>query len=61
MIRIFKTVEGKLQKIPTAEEGSWVAMTNPTQDELISISEQFLIDLDDLKGPLDEKSAHVSK
>lgn len=55
MIRIFKTVEGKLQKIPTAEEGSWVAMTNPTQDELISISEQFLIDLDDLKGPLDEE------
>ena len=48
MIRIFKTMEGKVQKIPAAEEGSWVAMTNPTQEELISISEQFLIDLDDL-------------
>ena len=48
MIRIFKTMEGKVQKIPAAEEGSWVAMTNPTQEELISISEQFLIDLDEL-------------
>ena len=55
MIRIFKTVDGKVLKIPAAEEGSWVALTNPTQDELINISEHFLIDLDDLKGPLDEE------
>ena len=30
MIRIFKTVDGKVRKIPAAEEGSWVAMTNHT-------------------------------
>ena len=55
MIRIFKTMDGRVQKIPAAEEGSWVALTNPTQDELIEVSEQFGIDLDDLKGPLDEE------
>lgn len=55
MIRIFKTMDGRVQKIPVAEEGSWVALTNPTQDELIEVSEQFGIDLDDLKGPLDEE------
>ncbi|MDO5146757.1 MAG: magnesium transporter CorA family protein [Eubacteriales bacterium] len=55
MIRIFKTKDGIVQKIPAAEEGSWVALTNPTQEELIQVSDRFLIDLDDLKGPLDEE------
>lgn len=55
MIRIFKTIDGVIHKIPQAEEGSWVALTNPSQDELSMISETYHIDLNDLKSPLDEE------
>ena len=55
MIRIFKTMDGRIQQIPQVEDGSWVALTNPTYDELCMISEKHRIDLDDLKSPLDEE------
>lgn len=55
MIRIFKTMDGRIQQISQVEEGSWVALTNPTYDELCMIAETHQIDLDDLKSPLDEE------
>lgn len=55
MIRIFKTMDGRIQQISQVEEGSWVALTNPTYDELCMIAETYHIDLDDLKSPLDEE------
>lgn len=55
MIRIFKTIDDQIQKISEPVEGSWVALTNPTQEELATISDRFDIDLDDLKSPLDEE------
>ncbi len=55
MIRIFKTIDRKTVSLSEIEENSWIALTNPTLDELKMIAERFEIELDDLKSPLDEE------
>lgn len=55
MVRIFKNYEGQkeLKELDTIELESWVAMTNPTAEELKYVSDNYRIDLDDLKAALD--------
>ena len=55
VIRIFKTIDGQTQKISEPAAGSWVALTDPTMEELATTADRFKIDLDDLKSPLDEE------
>ena len=55
MLRIFKTVDDKVCEQPEVTAGCWVALTNPSAGELLDISSQFQIDIDDLKAPLDEE------
>ncbi len=55
MIRIFKTIDGAIHEIEKPEEGCWVALTNPTATEIFELSEQFQIEVDDLRAPLDEE------
>lgn len=51
MIRIFKTTDSGIRKVAVAEEGCWIALTNPTAEELSTTADQFNIDVDDLKSP----------
>lgn len=55
MIEIFKTFETGISKITSREEGCWIAMTNPTPEELDDISNNYQIDIDQLKASLDEE------
>ena len=57
MVRIFKTYEGskELREITEIERESWVMMTDPSGAELQTIAEEYQIDLDDLRAPLDEE------
>lgn len=55
MIRIFKTIDGSIHQIQEPQEGCWVALTNPTATEIFEISEQFQIEVDHLRAPLDEE------
>jgi len=55
VIRIFKTIDGSIHQIQEPEEGCWIALTNPTATEIFEISEQFDIEVDDLRAPLDEE------
>ncbi|MDO5293193.1 MAG: magnesium transporter CorA family protein [bacterium] len=55
MVEIFKTYDGGIHKVNEAEEGSWIAMTNPSASELLDVSERFNIDIDHLRAPLDEE------
>lgn len=57
MIKIFKTYEetGITKQIDTIERESWVAMTAPSATEILKISKEFDIDIDDLKAPLDDE------
>ena len=55
MVRIFKTIDGSIHQIQEAQDGCWIALTNPTATEIFEISEQFEIEVDDLRVPLDEE------
>lgn len=55
MIRIFRTIDGSVHQISEAQEGSWIALTDPTATEILEISEKYNIDVDDLRAPLDEE------
>ena len=55
MIRIFKTTDGMIHQIDEAEDGCWIAMTNPTATEILEVAEQYGIAPDHVKAPLDEE------
>jgi magnesium transporter len=55
MIEIFMTKDEDFSQINTYEEGSWIALTDPTATELLEVSERFEIDVDHLRAALDEE------
>ncbi len=55
MLTIHKNLEGKIAEIDTMEDGSWINLTYPTEDELIRVSATLGIDLSFLKAALDEE------
>ena len=55
VIRIFRTTDGAIREIQEPQDGCWIALTNPTATEIFEISEQFQIEVDDLRAPLDEE------
>ena len=54
MVKIFKSSEKETSQIEEFEDGCWVAMTNPSAEELKEVSERYHIDADDLRAALDE-------
>lgn len=61
MIEIFKTVDEKLTTLDTFEEGAWVNVTNPTEEEVIKVCEMLkLEDCDYVRAALDaEESSRI--
>lgn len=55
MIKIFKTLETGVLQTEDFETGCWVAMTNPTAEELYNVSSRYNIDTDDIRASLDEE------
>lgn len=55
MIRYFRTIDGNIQQIEDAQEGCWVAMTNPSASEVFAIANKYGIEVDHLRAPLDEE------
>ena len=55
MVRMFRTSDGAIHEIQEPQDGCWIALTNPTATEIFEISEQFQIEVDDLRAPLDEE------
>ena len=55
MIKIFKTAESGVLQIENFEPGCWVAMTNPTAEELHEVATRYDIDATDMRAPLDEE------
>ena len=60
MIQIYKNYEGKkeLEELDHIELESWVMVTDPTMEELTSISVDYKIDMDDLKAALDTEERY---
>ena len=55
MIKIFRTMDGEIQHVNEAQEGCWIALINPTATEILDISKEYKIEVDDLRAPLDEE------
>lgn len=56
MINIYKSEEsGRFTECETLEKGCWVNIVNPTEQEVLSISEKLGIEPDYLRDPLDEE------
>lgn len=57
MIYYYKTSSGFIYKKDSCEKGTWVNCMSPNDEEVSFISEHFKIDMDFLKGALDEEEA----
>ena len=55
MIKIYKTIEGKIQEVETIEKNSWINMVNPTEAELQFITKELDVEPDFLRAALDEE------
>ncbi len=55
MLDIFKTVNNEIVRIDTFEEGSWVNLVNPTDEEINHISGSLGVEMDFLRAALDEE------
>ena len=57
MIKIYKTEERIVNEIEKVEDGCWINMITPTMEECINISEQFDIDIADVRAALDDEES----
>ncbi|MGV8906691.1 MAG: magnesium transporter CorA family protein [Acetobacterium sp.] len=55
MIKIYKTIDGKIEEIESIEKNSWIDMVNPTEEELRFITEELGVEPDFLRAALDEE------
>ncbi len=57
MLRIFKSMDGRLHTLNEIEEDSWICLTDPSLEEIMEVSAVCKIDADDLRASLDEEEA----
>ena len=55
MIRYYKTIDSKLEKLNSFESGFWINLVEPNQSEIHEISELLNLDVDSIKAALDEE------
>lgn len=55
MIGIYKTIDSVITRIEQVEEGCWVNLVNPTEEEIKDISNSLSLDAGFLKSALDEE------
>ncbi len=55
MLDIFKTVNNEIIRINSFEEGSWVNLVNPTDEEINNVHGVLGVEMDFLKAALDEE------
>lgn len=55
MLRMFSTVNGQIEQINKPESGSWLALSDPTDVELTTVSQETGVALADLRAPLDDE------
>lgn len=57
MIEIFKTIDERLVTLDSFEDGAWINLINPTEDEVHYVSESLNLDSDYIKAALDEEES----
>ena len=41
MVKIFRTIDNNVHQINEAQEGSWIALIDPTATEIVEIAEKY--------------------
>ncbi len=57
MIEIFKTLDKITTPIDEIQDGTWISLTNPTQEEMEKVAAVTEVDIDMIKAALDEEEA----
>ena len=61
MEQMFLSTALEFKEINTFEPGAWINLVNPSQEESVRLSEQFNIDVTDLRAPLDlEETSRIA-
>lgn len=61
MEQMFLSTALEFKEINTFEPGAWINLVNPSQEESVKLSEQFNIDITDLRAPLDlEETSRIA-
>lgn len=55
MLNIYKTIDGELIRTDAFEEGVWVNLTNPSEEEINAVKNAFNVEIDYLKAALDDE------
>jgi len=55
MLEIFKTINDELTRLDQFEDGVWVNLVNPSEEEILKVSEGLKVDTDYLRAALDEE------
>ncbi len=55
MMEIYKSIDGNLDTLNHFEEGVWVNLVNPSEEEILKASEGLELEIDALKAALDEE------
>jgi len=55
MIEMYKTVENQVKQLEKFEDGAWLNVTSPTQEEIQQLKEQFKIEASYLTAVTDEE------
>jgi len=55
VLEIFKSVNNELIRVNTFEDGVWVNLVNPTEEEIYNVSNALGVEIDFLKAALDEE------
>lgn len=55
MLKIFNTINGHVEQVETARDGSWLCLCEPTDVELVTVAQQTGVDMADLRAPLDDE------
>ncbi|EGD48457.1 Mg2 transporter protein CorA family protein [Ruminiclostridium papyrosolvens DSM 2782] len=55
MIEIYKTVNNEIVRTETFEDGVWVNLINPTEEEIVKVHNTLGVEMDFLKAALDEE------
>jgi len=55
LVNYYRSIDGKIREIESAEEGCWISLINPTETEISDIEEDMGIDRDYIRAALDEE------
>lgn len=57
MVKIYKTDDRIIHELEGYEPGAWINMVSPSLEECVDISEQFNIDIADVRAALDDEES----